>query len=70
MVPELDPLGILLPGILYIHTSAAPEQQTPSAVFFSLDLMEKMGCNNCKSQCTTLVASIGKETKIVQAISP
>lgn len=57
-------------NIIYTHTSAAPEQRTPSAVFFSLDLTEKMGCNNCKSQCTTLVASIGKETKIVQAISP
>lgn len=56
-------------NIIYTHICSTRATNSLCS-FFSLDLMEKMGCNNCKSQCTTLVASIGKETKIVQAISP
>lgn len=34
VVPEPDPVGILLPGILDTHMFAAPEQKTPSRIFF------------------------------------
>jgi len=34
VVPEAAPVGILLPGILDMRMCAAPEQKTPSTIFF------------------------------------
>lgn len=64
-VPEPDPVGILLPGILYMYVFAALDYKTPLMIFFPWILWKKksLGNSNCKSWCAALVALLGKKQK-------